>query len=227
MSTEVSEQTPPVQSHYHPSSRIPWILAGFVVLAGIYGAFKWWQVEQARLDRGTAVPVDAVGPPVTQFELTERSGETFRSADMKGRVWVATYFFSTCPGSCIRLNQNIQTLHNLPELEDVTWVSITCDPDTDTLEVLQDYADRWEADPQRWLFCRGDLDYIKQVGLGMAMPIYRRGHKDYAIVFDKAGKLRGALDATRKSDIKRLRTLLLTCLDEGPSEEIAVESTET
>ena len=74
---------------------------------------------------------------------------------MKGKVWVATYFFTTCPGSCIRLNQNIQFMHNMPELKDVTWVSITCDPDNDTLEVLRKYADRWQADPERWLFCRG------------------------------------------------------------------------
>ena len=80
--------------------------------------------------------------PLKDFELTERSGSPFRSTDMRGRVWVATYFFTTCPGSCIRLNQNIQLMHNLPELKDVTWVSITCDPDTDTLEALRKYADR-------------------------------------------------------------------------------------
>ena len=95
-----------------------------------------------------------IGPPLKEFELTERSGKPFRSADMRGRVWVATYFFTTCPGNCIRLNRNIQALHNLPELKDVTWVSITCDPDTDTLEALRKYADHWKADPERWLFCR-------------------------------------------------------------------------
>ena len=56
---------------------------------------------------------------------------------MRGNVWVATYFFTTCPGNCLRLNPNIQFMNNLPELKDVTWVSITCDPDTDTLEALR------------------------------------------------------------------------------------------
>ena len=104
-----------------------------------YGGWKWWQVQRVRsVDRGEAIPVDAVGPPLTEFELTERSGQPFRSADMKGKVWVATYFFTTCPGNCIRLNQNIKFMHNMPELKDVTWVSITCDPDNDTLAALRE-----------------------------------------------------------------------------------------
>jgi cytochrome oxidase Cu insertion factor (SCO1/SenC/PrrC family) len=165
------------------------------------------------------------GPPVTEFELTERSGKPFRSADMHGQVWAVTYFFTTCPGNCIRLNQNIKFMHNLPELKNVTWVSITCDPVTDTLEALREYADRWEADPERWLFCRGDLEYIKQIGLGMHLPIYRQAHKDYAVVFDKSGKLRGMFDATRKSESQRLRTLLLECLaEEHPATATDAES---
>ena len=58
-------------------------------------------------------------------------------------------------------------MHNMPELKDVTWVSITCDPDNDTVEALRNYADRWEADPNRWLFCRADLDYTRRVARGM------------------------------------------------------------
>ena len=127
---------------------------------------------------------------------------------------IVTYFFTTCPGNCIRLNQNIKLLHNLPALNDVVWVSVTCDPDTDTLKALQDYANRWEADPERWLFCRGELDYIKQIGLGMKLPIFRRGHKDYAVVFGKEGKIRGMFDATRKSEVERLKKLLMKCLTE-------------
>ena len=74
-------------------------------------------MQQFEASRGEAIPLAAIGPPLTEFELTERSGKPFRSADMKGKVWVATYFFTTCPGSCIRLNQNIKFMHNMPELE--------------------------------------------------------------------------------------------------------------
>ncbi len=141
---------------------------------------------------------------------------------MRGRVWVATYFFTTCPGNCIRLNRNIQVLHNMPELKDVTWVSITCDPDTDRLEELREYAEHWKADPERWLFCRADLDYTRRIAAGMNLFLNRQGHQDYAIVFDKDGKLRAMYNATSTRECELLRAKLLECLEEEPPHELAM-----
>ena len=202
-------------------SALPYVLALAIFIAVGFGVFKWWQVQQFEASRGEAITLAAAGPPLTDFELTERSGKPFRSADMKGKVWVASYFFATCPGSCIRLNQNIKFMHNLPELKDVTWLSITCDPDNDTIEELQKYAKVWDADPNRWLFGRADLDYVKRVGLGMNLDVYRKGHKDYLVVFDKAGKIRGMYDGTSKSQCERLHTRLEECLKEEPPSDLA------
>jgi cytochrome oxidase Cu insertion factor (SCO1/SenC/PrrC family) len=202
-------------------SLVPYTLALLVAFGMTYGGWKLWQVRQAEVHRGQAIPVGTVGPPLKEFELTERSGATFRTSDMRGRVWVATYFFTTCPGSCIRLNHNIQLLHNLPELKEVTWVSITCDPDTDTLEALRNYADQMKADPKRWLFCRGDLNYTKQVALGMDLYLAMKTHHDEAVVVDKAGKIRGLFDATSSNECDRMRSLLLECLAEDPPAGLA------
>jgi cytochrome oxidase Cu insertion factor (SCO1/SenC/PrrC family) len=199
---------------------VPHMIAAAILLVAAYGAFKWWQVRQFERARGEAIAVTDAGPPLTEFELTERSGKPFRSNDMKGKVWVASYFFATCPGSCIRLNQNIKFMHNMPELKDVTWISITCDPDNDTVESLSEYAKQWKADPERWLFTRADLDYTKRVAKGMGVALTRKGHQDYAIVIDKTGKIRGVYDATSKSQCERLHERLLECLaEEPPSDE--------
>jgi cytochrome oxidase Cu insertion factor (SCO1/SenC/PrrC family) len=203
------------------SAALPFFLCLAVLFVMAYGGWKWWQVRQFEQARGQAIPVNAVGPPITDFEMTERSGQPFRSADMKGKVWVATYFFTTCPGNCIRLNQNIQLMHNLPELKDVTWVSITCDPDTDNLKLLTDYANRWQADPARWLFVRAPLDYTQQVAKGMNQTLLRKGHLDYAVVFDKAGKIRGNFDASSRIDCERMHTMLLKLQKEQPPTSIA------
>jgi cytochrome oxidase Cu insertion factor (SCO1/SenC/PrrC family) len=198
------------------SSLLPSVVAMAVMVLASYGAFKWYQVRQWEQSRGEAIPAEAVILPLTEFELTERSGQPFRTADMKGKVWVATYFFTTCPGNCLRLNQNIKFMHDMPELEDVTWLSITCDPDNDSVEALAEYADRWEADPERWLFARADLNYTKQVAAGMKVSLVRKGHQDFAIVVDKSGKIRGMYDATSKSQCERLHAKLLECLEEEP-----------
>jgi protein SCO1/2 len=114
----------------------------------------------------------------------------------------------------------------LPDLKDVTWVSITCDPDNDTLEALADYAERWEADPERWLFTRADLDYTKRVAAGMNLQLYRKVHQDYAIVVDKTGKIRGMYDATSKSQCQRLYEKLLELEAEEPPKDLAVHEME-
>jgi cytochrome oxidase Cu insertion factor (SCO1/SenC/PrrC family) len=220
---------PPTNSPPHPSAKdfapsgsaLPYVMSLAVLIAMLYGGWKWWQVRQFEIAKSNAIPASAVGPPLTEFELTERSGKPFRSADMRGRVWVASYFFTTCPGQCLRLNANIQVLSNMPDLKDVTWVSITCDPDTDTIEALRAYADRWQADPDRWLFCRADLEYIQRVAKGMKVFLSLKGHQDFAIVFDKSGKVRGVYDGTSESQCKQLHNLLIKCLDEKAPHDLA------
>jgi cytochrome oxidase Cu insertion factor (SCO1/SenC/PrrC family) len=204
------------------NSTVPYWLSLMVLIAASYGGWKWYQVQEFQTSREVG-GVTFDGPPLEEFELTERSGKAFRSADLKGKVWVTSFFFASCAGQCPRLNANIKHLHDDPELKEVTWVSITVDPDNDTPEVLQEYADRYQADPERWLFCRGEFDYIKRVGEDiMKMEVTWRGHKDYAIVIDREGKVRGMFDATSISQSKKLRVLLLECLSEIEStDEIA------
>jgi cytochrome oxidase Cu insertion factor (SCO1/SenC/PrrC family) len=227
MSSEPNNGTPTQQPEPVVSPNtglmVPFVLCLAVFIGMAYGGWKWWQVQQYDLTQGDAIPANAIGPPLKDFELTERDGKPFRSADMLGRVWVASYFFTTCPGQCLRLNANLQLLNADPALKDVTWVSISCDPDTDTLPALRDYADRFKADPKRWLFCRGDLDYVKRVAKGMDLFLSLKGHQDVAIVIDKTGKRRGMFDATSESQCNRLKAKLLECLAEkAPSERVAI-----
>jgi cytochrome oxidase Cu insertion factor (SCO1/SenC/PrrC family) len=216
LSQQVAEGSPPASG-----TAVPYFLALAVFLAMLYGGWKWWQVRQFELARGQAIPAAMVGPPITEFTFTERSGNPLHSADLKGKVWVASYFFTTCPGSCLTVNRNIQRLSTLPELQDVTWVSITCDPDTDSVEALRKYADGWKADPERWLFCRAELPYTQQVAKGMDLTLFRKGHQDRVVVFDKNGKARGFFDAMSNAECDRLRDLLVRLLAEEPEQDLA------
>ena len=80
------------------NSALPYWLALAVVVAATYGGFKVYQAERQRSEAAAALEEINL-PPLTDFELTKSDGTPFRSADMKGKVWVATFFFSTCPGS--------------------------------------------------------------------------------------------------------------------------------
>ena len=209
------------------NSALPYWLSLMVVIAASYGGWTWWRVGQYEKSQATG-GVQFTGPPLENFELTERSGQPFRSADMHGKVWVTTFFFTTCPGSCKRLNTNIQMLNRNEDLQDVTWVSISVDPATDTLPALQAYADSFEADPQRWLFCRGELGYIKRIGSDILnLEVNWKGHKDYAIVMDKTGKPRGMYDVTSLTQTKKLELLLKQCLaEDAPVEGLEQEESD-
>jgi len=207
-------------------SSLPYWLSLMVLLAASYGGWKWYQVEQHQANRANG-GIEFAGPPLQEFELPERSGQTFRSADMRGKVWVTTFFFTTCPGPCKRLNERIKYMHNLEELQEVVWVSVTVDPNADTIEVLQQYADQFNADPERWLFCRGDLKYIKRVGRDiMKLPVTWQGHNESAVVIDRTGKVRGMYDVTSISQSKKLEVLLRKCLAEAaPLDNAEAEAT--
>jgi cytochrome oxidase Cu insertion factor (SCO1/SenC/PrrC family) len=225
MSSDVQSGTSPrTQAMTTPASSgaaLPLALSAAVLIAMAFGGWKWYQVRQFQIAKSEAIPASAIGPPLKDFELTERSGKLFKSTDMLGKVWVASYFFTTCPGQCLRLNANVQVLANEPDLKDVTWVSITCDPDNDTVEALRVYADRWNADPKRWLFCRGDLEYIQRIAKGMKIFLSLKGHQDYLIVIDKAGNIRKILDGTSEIECNRLHKVLLECLEEKAPDDTA------
>jgi len=187
-----------------------WLVVA-ALAAGGYGAFKWRQVQQAQELGGVS---EISLPPLEEFELTERSGKPFRSADMKGKVWVATFFFSTCPGSCARLNANIKQLSSQEAFRDVTWVSVTVDPDTDTLPVLRKYAESFNADPERWLFCRGEFDYVKRLSQEVLRVggVSYKGHNDYAVIVDKAGEIAGMFNASSTRDSLAAEKTIAECL---------------
>lgn len=201
------------------NSMVPYWLAFMLIFALSYGGWKWYQVqlfETAQASGG----IEMSQPLLTDFQLPERSGKTFDSAEMKGKVWVTTFFFTTCPGPCKRLNERIKYMHNLEELKDVTWVSITVDPKADTPEALQKYADKFGADPERWLFCRGDLKYIKRIGRDvMSLPVIWQGHNEEAVVIDRQGVVRGMYDVTSISQSEKLEILLRKCLAEPAAGE--------
>lgn len=202
------------------SAVLSWLVLALIV-SGLYGGFKVYQVRLAR-----SAGVHSTLPPLEDFELTDRSGRPFRSAEMTGKVWAASFFFSTCPSSCARLNANIKSLCDMEELQEVTWVSITVDPQTDTRAVLSDYATKLNADPLRWLFCRHDnfayvtrlADDVLRVG-----GVKYKGHNDYLVVVDRQGKVAGVFNGYNPDDLVKGIKLLKKCLAEEADKEAPAE----
>jgi protein SCO1/2 len=97
------------------------------------------------------------------FELTERSGRKVSSQELLGKPYVASFFFSKCPSVCVQQNDRMKLLQQKFRGADIRFLSISCDPENDTPEALTEYAKRFAADPEQWLFLTGEWDYTKRV----------------------------------------------------------------
>jgi len=91
------------------------------------------------------------------FALIERSGELLTKEHLLGKVWIANFIFTRCATECPVLSSRMAHLQELFTAEaDLRLVSISVDPEHDTPAVLTQYAQRFSAHPQRWLFLTGE-----------------------------------------------------------------------
>jgi protein SCO1 len=136
---------------------------------------------------------------VPEFSLTERSHRSVTRKDLDGRVWVADFIFTRCAGICPTMSLHMQKLQEqLPK--EVKLVSFSVDPYNDTPEVLTEYAKRYNADAERWLFLTGNPEAVQKLSVGGfklaldptggtdAEPIT---HSSRFVLVDRQGHIRG------------------------------------
>jgi cytochrome oxidase Cu insertion factor (SCO1/SenC/PrrC family) len=191
-----------------------WIatLATVAVAYGAYFAYRNWQHHsELRFPEESAASRKAVLKKLDQpaFTLTERSGKTFDSSALAGKVWVVSFFYSNCPGPCLKQNQALAAVASELADRDVRFVSITCDPAVDTPERLREYAARFQADPERWLFLTGNLDTIKEISSKQfLLTVDRQAHAERAIVIGRDGKIRDIFATLDPLEMQQMKKLL-------------------
>jgi len=156
---------------------------------------------------------------IKDFVLTERSGTQFDSRSLDGEVWVASFFFASCPTECQFQNEAVAGLQREFGPKGVKFVSITCDPANDTPARLRDYANRFNADPDQWLFLTGDLSDIQRIGQErFKLNVKQSTHSSRLVVVDRNGSIRGAFEWKDPADLTKLKLMLNRCLAEEPGE---------
>ena len=124
------------------------VAAGVTLVSALLGPASTAETSLDRLGHYGEVPA---------FTLVERSGRPVTREDLRGSVWVANFIYTECKETCPTQSLQLQRLQkDFATSSDLRLVSITVDPQHDTPEVLSRYAERYGADPQRWLFLTGD-----------------------------------------------------------------------
>ena len=144
-------------------------------------------------------------PDVDRFQLKDQTGAAFDSADLVGKPYLVSFFFANCPSICRDLNNQVKRLNDQLKKEDVTFVSVTVDPENDTPEVLARYARDYDADPQRWVFLTDQMYKIKQLGEQVFRVVVDKDtHTDNILLVDRWGRYRDRFKWDDPYDMKRL-----------------------
>ncbi len=156
--------------------------------------------------------------PVPAFSLTNRDGRTVRLPDLQGKPWIADFIFTRCPASCPLMTARMAKLNReLPRDLDVRLVSFSVDPEHDTPQVLERYAESYKA-PARWLFLTGGKDEIYKLSrqgfkLGIDIPPPPPTgaptpepilHSTRFVLVDGQGRIRGYYDGFDEDSMKKL-----------------------
>ena len=153
------------------------------------------------------------------FELIERSGKPIGSKELAGQPYIASFFFSKCPSICVQQNDQMRLLQERLKDVPVRLVSITCDPEVDTPEVLRDYADRYRADPERWLFLTGTWDQLEKISSevffhGLHRP---KEHIEKFLLMDAEGEWLAAYDWHVPEELRLLEKDIRALVSTGDS----------
>ena len=146
---------------------------------------------------------------VPQFEFTNSDGNIVTLDNLKGKVWVADFIFTTCTMACPMMTGNMNIVHKKYKKNDnVRLVSISVYPEFDTPEVLKNYASQYDADTEKWLFLTGKEDAVKDIIRdGFKIGDYEDiiFHSEKFALVDKKGIIRAYYNGMKSEDMKQLK----------------------
>ena len=142
---------------------------------------------------------------IADFAFTNQNGKIITQKDYENTIYVADFFFTTCPTICPKMNQSMGWLQNqLKKYPDIKFLSFSVTPDIDTPEVLKKYAQKKGIDETRWNLVTGnkkDIYYLARksflaVKTGKPEELYDMVHTENIILVDKNKRIRGFYDGT-------------------------------
>ncbi len=157
--------------------------------------------------------VDTLYHHIPSFNFTNQNAESYSSSQLDGNIYVANFFFATCPTICPKMSTNmLQVQDRFKDRKDLKLVSFTVNPGHDTPEVLKEYAQKVHANEEKWSFLTAPKDSIYNVAFnGFFVSAQKDSlapggflHSGNLILIDWNGRIRGYFDGTSVSETNDL-----------------------
>jgi protein SCO1/2 len=189
------------------------LISFFILLAAVFMTYFYKVTKEAPKKLPT---IGEAGHKVGRFSFTNQEGQQLTNEDVKGKIYVVEYFFTTCKGICPKMNENMSKVYEaFRGNEDVKILSHTVDPKKDTVGAIKAYSLRYEADPRQWYFLTGDkkelydmarYSYLVTASDDTAAVDIESDfiHTDRFVLVDRWGNIRGQYEGTNPAAVGQL-----------------------
>tara|TARA_B110000046_G_scaffold57595_2_gene64369 strand:+ start:43485 stop:44141 length:657 start_codon:yes stop_codon:yes gene_type:complete len=153
------------------------------------------------------------GHRISEFTLTNQDGKEITDTDFDGFYYVTDFFFTTCPTICPSMSAQMQRVQKeYMDDEDFKILSHTVQPEVDSVPVLKEYANLYEANPDKWIFVTGSKRLIYDLARKSYFAAVTEGdggpndfiHTENFVLVDKDKRIRGFYDGTSAESVDQL-----------------------
>jgi len=151
---------------------------------------------------------------IAPFQLIDQRGDTVTNTTFDGKVYVADFFFTTCPSICPKMTANLsEVAAHYKDDPRIMFLSHTVMPRVDSVPVLAAYGRKHGADPDRWKLVTGSKEHIYELARRSYFAVTTEGdggeadfiHTENFILVDNKSRIRGFYDGTSKEEMERLK----------------------
>ncbi len=151
---------------------------------------------------------------IPPFRLVNQESDTITEKTFAGKIYVADFFFTSCPGICPKMTANMKILQDeFSKDNDILLLSHSVTPTRDSVPILKEYAENEGVIVDKWHLVTGNREEIYNLGrneyfveedLGIAKDIDEFLHTENFVLIDKFRHIRGIYNGLNKSSINQL-----------------------
>jgi protein SCO1/2 len=149
---------------------------------------------------------------IAAFSLMDQTNKAFNSNSLAGKIYVANFFFTTCPSICPKMTKCFKVLQDsISNMQNVEMVSFSVMPWVDSVKKLKAYGEQHKINPAKWHLLTGEKASIYSLGRASFFADNNKStdsstflHTDKMYLIDQHKQIRGIYNATNLDDIARV-----------------------